>query len=119
MAIASGVSVFLAATMAGGGTATAAACSSGIFCIYRQPNYCCSALQITPMPSGTCQELASTYWSYINNRSIEGYFYSTRNCTSGSVKAVTNNSRANIGFGAKSFKHACVSCRTAAGSGTH
>ncbi|TDD02062.1 hypothetical protein E1292_24450 [Nonomuraea deserti] len=118
IAIASGVLAFLAATVSGGGTAAAgAACASGTFCIYRQADYCCTAFQITPAPSGTCQTLSTSYWSYINKRSIEGYFYSTTNCTAGSVRAVNHGSQANIGFGARSFKHACVSCRTAHGSG--
>ncbi|MQA77020.1 MAG: hypothetical protein GEV10_00820 [Streptosporangiales bacterium] len=91
-------------------SAQAGTCAAGDFCIWRYRNYTGTIGVIIDQPNGSCPWKLDKQ-SYINNTGIEGYFYSGANCT-GRVKPVTHNSRGNIGFVARSFKHACVSCRT-------
>ncbi|MED7930438.1 peptidase inhibitor family I36 protein [Nonomuraea sp. LP-02] len=113
VAIVTSVLVAFGAFLAGSPASAAPACGSGTFCIYKKANYEGWPFQITRSPSGTCETLGNPFLSFINNSTIEGYFYSSTSC-SGSARAVQSGGRGNIGFSARSFKHACVSCRTVA-----
>lgn len=87
-------------------------CGGTYICVYTGVNYGGSVKDMLERPNGTCDKFAGTYLSYKSvSANYEGYFYSGSNCT-GSAKAAPRHSGGNMGFIARSFKHACVSCRT-------
>ena len=91
--------------------APAGTCGTARFCTWTDVDFYGTRYTIPNYGNGTCMTgNGYTARSYINNSSIEGYFYSNTGC-SGLARAVTRGSSSrNIGFTARSFSFACVSC---------
>ncbi|GLZ35726.1 hypothetical protein Lesp02_79130 [Lentzea sp. NBRC 105346] len=106
---------FLTVVMAPSASAAQYSCNdNGIQCWFYQRNYVDQATYtFVEYPSGYCEENLvferGGIRSYMNKSNNEGYWYSNTNCT-GSRHAMKYYSNDNIGFEARSFRAACISC---------
>ena len=99
-----------AAPTEGAAVAAAGTCSSGRFCTWTQVDYYGTKYTIPDYGNNVCMTGGNySARSYINNSGIQGYFYANSGCT-GRARAITRGSSRDIGFTARSFFFACVTC---------
>lgn len=101
-----------AAAVAGKRVAAPAPCGAGLNCWWSNTGY--TGHQITWRGQSAPGSCAATPGHQIRSYAFyggqEGYFYPSTNCTGPSRPALYNTESSDLGFIARSFKAACVSC---------
>jgi len=90
--------------------AAAGTCGTTQFCTWSLKDFYGTKYAIPDHGNGVCMT-GNNYQarSYINNTGIQGYFYANAGC-SGRSRGISKGRNADIGFTARSFLFACVTC---------